>query len=280
MLEKKGTSFKDFGHIITYRPLYTHTKKNKYQTDFFMPYIDKKETSPVSNLYTPIQTEPIVDQVMDIIKKNKIKSKGIVGQLVGRQMVAHIALDEPQLVKNGKKIEHDFLPEVAKELDYTFNGGDDIVNLSFAIVNSYDGEFPLIGFFQYNRVVCANGMVVSQAIKQATLKHIGMIGNRFEEFFKQVFTDTIERFNILLHKKDKKIDAKLLFEIIDYLLKQDCLKRSVNKLLVPYQEKKEDIKLWALYNLVTYMISRSTALQNDVRRRLAVHRAIFTRLMR
>lgn len=267
----KYLSFTDFGHKIEYRPLLYRANSKYCNTNLFMPIINNYAMRPISNRYTPIKTEDIVNEVIDILNSNNIKILNIKSELKSNKvMIVNIVLDK---YFEGEIFEKNLLPEVARELDYSYkNVLKDKINMIFSVSNSYDGWIPPIGCFGFLREVCNNEILVMDKVPLD-----GTINTNV--FIRATFERNIKHIEKLLKQKDDIITQALIKTLVNYLLKSSALKRGIKDLLQPYITKNQNLSLWTLYNLSTYIVSRSKTLQMDIRNKLKIQNEIFKRMV-
>jgi hypothetical protein len=182
-------------------------------------------------------------------------------QLVPNETVHQIALDvlsrsnlgfdDAGMIFDGKRYRQRWvLPDLSVEPKK-----NDIVQLTFDVVNSYDGSTTFGLAFNAQRLVCTNGMMIDFAIGGFRFRHFGH--DAFPEEMElavsslQNLSAQLEPLNSKLqYLIDQPVDRHYIQQAFTDLKLTDKMKANV------FMEVEEDTA-WGFYNACTHVLSRA-----------------------
>ena len=182
-------------------------------------------------------------------------------QLVPNQAVHQIALDvlsrsnlgfdDAGLIFDGKRYRQRWiLPDLSVEPKK-----NDIVQLSFDVINSYDGSTTFGLAFNAQRLVCTNGMMLDFMLGGFRFRHFGH--DAFPEEMElavsslQNLSAQLEPLNSKLqYMIDQPVDRHYIQQAFTDLKLTDKMKANV------FMEVEEDTA-WGFYNACTHVLSRA-----------------------
>ena len=182
-------------------------------------------------------------------------------QLVPNETVHQIALDvlsrsnlgfdDAGMIFDGKRYRQRWvLPDLSVEPKK-----NDIVQLTFDVINSYDGSTTFGLAFNAQRLVCTNGMMIDFAIGGFRFRHFGH--DAFPEEMElavsslQNLSAQLEPLNSKLqYMIDQPVDRHYIQQAFTDLKLTDKMKANV------FMEVEEDTA-WGFYNACTHVLSRA-----------------------
>jgi len=182
-------------------------------------------------------------------------------QLVPNEAVHQIALDvlsrsslgfdDSGMIFDGKRYRQRWvLPDLSVE-----PAKDDIVQLSFDVINSYDGSTTFGLAFNAQRLVCTNGMMLDFMLGGFKFRHFG--NDAFPEEMElavnslQNLSGQLEPLSLKLqHLIDEPVDRSYMQQAFTDLKLTDKMKANVFMSI-------EDDTAWGFYNACTHVLSQA-----------------------
>ncbi len=188
----------------------------------------------VSNQYSLLRHETVIDSIRKVLGKNKYEEK-------------------IEVCNNGARL---FATYKLPEIQYEVVPGD-FVSMQFVAKNSYDGSRSFSLMLGAFRLVCSNGMVIGKELFNYSQKHIGEEIIIDSDDFLKKFEELIAHFKESMSIMNRMSKTRVI--VSDDLYDEE-------KLMLPKYliEKAKDAftadttnTVWSFYNSLTFAITHS-----------------------
>ena len=131
--------------------------------------------------------------------------------------------------------------------ELTFEDGDSEITLCIFLHNSYDGSEKVRIVFGATRIICTNGMVLTESLTEYSFKH--QAGVNIEAIVSRAISSVFDEWPIVEDKV--KLLAMTPFEVETY----ERVEKLMGKDWVTYLRSRKPETMWGAYNELTGYIS-------------------------
>lgn len=148
--------------------------------------------------------------------------------------------------------------------DINFEDGESEISLAVFLHNSYDASSPVRIVFGAIRLICENGMVLTESMTEHTIRHI--TGAKVEAIVARAVAAMIDEWSIVENKV--KTLALTPFDVELY----ERIDKRMGKSWSKYLRSQQAESMWDAYNAITSHISGELAIEDRARHQQNVSR--------
>jgi len=209
-----------------------YTSGNMPSTQYAV-MLDDVEVGHVSENYQLVQNETVHQIALDVLSRS------------------NMGFDDAGFIFDGKRYRQRWvLPDLSVE---PVKG--DIVQLTFDVINSYDGSTTFGLAFNAQRLVCTNGMMCDFLLG----------GFKFRHFDNDNFVDELDAAVDTLHNLSNKLEplGTKIQRLIDQPIDRQAMQKTFTDLKLTDKLKAnifmsvEEDSAWGLYNACTHVLSQA-----------------------
>lgn len=145
-----------------------------------------------------------------------------------------------------------------------FEDGESEISLAVFLHNSYDATEPVRIVYGAIRLVCANGMVLTETVTEHSMRHVAMV--KVDAIVTEAVSAMIDEWSIVEDKV--KTLARSPFDVNMY----DRIDKLMGKSWSKYLKSQQAETMWDAYNAITGHISGELAIEDRARHQQNVSR--------
>ena len=275
------TQFNDLVGEVKFVPL--NTPDHQF-SGYYLPYVNNEPLIPVSDDYMVIKTQEVRNYIKDILENMGLKVEKE-HTLNFKTYHKHVMILDKTFDFGEDPFENTLLEmDIPLNFDYLdddLNNQKDMLGTAIEIYNSYCGLYRLFLVVKIIRFICVNGVYVGEKLDNIVIKH-NMKEYNIEKMFEQqipILINQVERLYMEYLPKFKKEIS--LGECINLLEKAEklgvskrYLKHVKEEVIKELEKRMNTVKLWWIWNFITYQIERSKSIANIATRQYHIYNSL------
>jgi len=272
--------FGDLVGEVSFEPLYL---PNGNFSGYYINKVGEKYVGPVSENFVVIKTGDVRNEIVNILQNNRLNIQHEKTLDFGTYHKHIMVLDKT--FDFGENPFEGSLLDMNIPLNFSYLQDDlpdkDILGTCIEIYNSYCGLSKLFIVFKIIRFICANGVVIGDKISNIIIKHNTKEENiitkldielpRMVNKIEEIYLNYLPKF-----KKEISIgDALKILERAEKLgISKRYIKYIKETIMEEIKKKMDVIKLWWVWNFITYQIERNKTISNIATRQYSIYKGL------